>query len=495
MKFKFQTSLRQKITLGYYVVAILILGVSALTFEELRKVEEKIFLGERISELFDTTLEVRRFERNYFLHGQDADYLENVRYLSKIQDLLEKDKNDFAVLVPSQRIVELRDEVQRYAGLMQEYARVAKIDPLQNVILELRIRSMGKSIVAIAEGMNDAERRLVQSSLTSFRQILALSIAGVALLMIVVGQALSRRVVHPLKAMEYSVNAISCGKRDKLLIPSRDREIVSIIDAFNHMLRELELRQKYLLRSEKLASLGTMLSGVAHELNNPLSNISSSCQILMEEIEERDLQAQRSLLEQMDEQTMRARNIVRSLLDFARDRQFSKEPLPLEQLIQQTLRFIRGEVPTKVAISVDIPADIVVFADKQRLQQAFLNLIKNAMEVFNGEGTILISARRRKSREGDEDGRIFFSGCRVEGDSVDITVMDNGPGIASDILPRIFDPFFTTKDVGQGLGLGLFIVYEIVDEHNGCISVSSEIGKGATFLVRLPAERIVANDN
>jgi len=493
MKFKFQTSLRQKITLGYYVVAILILGVSAFTFEELRRVEEKIFLGERISELFDTTLEVRRFERNYFLHGQDADYLENARYLSKIRGLMEKDKSDFVVLKASQRIAALHDEVERYAELMQAYARIIKVDPLQGASLEPHIRAMGKGIVAIAESMNDTERQLVQSSLTSFRKILAFSIAGVALLMIVVGQVLSRRVVHPLKEMEDSVNAISSGKRDKLLIPSRDREIISIIDAFNHMLRELELRQKHLLRSEKLASLGTMLSGVAHELNNPLSNISSSCQILMEEIEERDLRAQRGLLEQIDEQTMRARNIVRSLLDFARDRQFSKESLSLEQLIQQTIRFIRGEVPTKVAISIDIPTDIVVVADKQRLQQAFLNLIKNAMEAFDGEGTISIAARRKKSGEGDEDSPAFFSGCRVEGDSVDILVMDNGPGIAPEILPRIFDPFFTTKDVGKGLGLGLFIVYEIVDEHNGCISASSEPGKGTTFLVRLPAGPVVAS--
>ena len=350
---------------------------------------------------------------------------------------------------------------------------------------ESRIRAIGKNIVAIAEDMNGTERRLVQSSLASFREILVVSIAGVVLLMIAVGQALSRSVVHPLKEMENSVDAVSSGKLDKLSMSSRDREIVSIAKAFNHMLRELELRQKHLLRSEKLASLGTLLSGVAHELNNPLSNISSSCQILLEEIEDNDIGTQKKLLGQIDEQTMRARNIVRSLLDFARDRQFTKESLPLEPLVQQTIRFVRGEVPARLSITVDIPADIVVFADKQRLQQAFLNLIKNAMEVVGDEGNISIVARRNvPDSEGDK--LVFASGCRVEGDAVDISVTDNGPGIPPEILPRIFDPFFTTKDVGKGLGLGLFIVYEIVDEHDGCISVNSEMEKGTSFLVRLP---------
>lgn len=488
MKFAYmlQPSLRRKITFGYYVVAALILGISLITFEELRLVEEKIYLGERISEIFDSAMEIRRFERNYFLHSQAADYQENVRYVSKLRALLGKDRADFELLEAPERIMMLHSELERYDDLMRQYVRTVAAHPGQGAALEQRIRAAGKAIVSLAEAMVTSERRLERSSLAAFRKILVFSIVGLALLMVAVGQALSRRVVQPLLQIERSVDAISSGKRDKITITSNDREIVSITDAFNHMLRELELRQKHLLRSEKLASLGTMLSGVAHELNNPLSNIWSSCQLLLEEIDGADIEFKKTLLLQIDEQSVRARNIVRSLLDFARDKQFNKEPVSLLALIQQTLRFIKGEVPAAVTLTIDIPDDLELVADKQRLQQAFLNLIKNALQAMGAQGELVISAKRHASTPDAEEPMAFFSGCRVESAAVDIVIKDNGPGIAPAVLPRIFDPFFTTKDVGKGMGLGLFIVYQVIDEHEGCIVATSEPGKGTTFLIRLP---------
>jgi two-component system, NtrC family, sensor kinase len=125
-----------------------------------------------------------------------------------------------------------------------------------------------------------------------------------------------------------------------------------------------------------------------------------------------------------------------------------------------------------------------VFADAHRLQQAFLNLIRNAVEILGEEGSVTILARKHA---GASPERSWEAGCDVEGDAVDISIEDDGPGIAPEILPRIFDPFFTTKDVGRGLGLGLFIVHEIVEEHDGCVAVSSERGKGTRFRIRLPA--------
>lgn len=490
MKINYQPSLRLKIIFGYFAIAILILGGTAFTFAELRLIEEKIFLGERISELFDTAMEIRRFERNYFLHGQAPDYQENVRYVSKMQTLLVKDRSDFVVLEASQRIGTLHSELEKYSKLMEEYVRVGNRSPSQAVFLESQIRGVGKEIVTIAEDMAGTERRLVQSSLDSFKKTLALSLAGVAILIVALGQALLRSVVFPLKRMENSVDAISRGELNKLSMPSQDREIVSIINTVNHMLRELESRQKHLLRSEKLASLGTMLSGVAHELNNPLSNISSSCQILLEEVEEADTEAQKELLGQIDAQTERARKIVRSLLDFARDKAFSKELSPLRELVHQTVRFIKGEIPAKTTVSIDIPGDIAVPADRQRLQQAILNLIKNAVESAGEEGEISISARRHALSDAPGNNPELFPGCHVDGSAVDIMIKDNGHGIPPEIIPRIFDPFFTTKDVGRGMGLGLFIVHEIIDEHDGCISVNSAPGHGTTFNIRLPLQNL-----
>lgn len=486
---RIQPSLGLKITVGYYFIAAFVLVAAASAFEEMRLAEQKVYLGERISELFDTTLEIRRFERNYFLHRQAADLEENASYVAKLSGMLSRGTSDFAALNSSAQLDILRSQLQRYQSLIGQYPHAAKSGERQQQVLESEIRAAGRGLVENGEKLVSAEKQFVRSSLESFRKLLVLYIGILILLLVVVGRALSRRVVVPLKAMEHGVDAVIRGKQDNLSMPSRDREIVAVANAFNHMLRVLEQRRKDLVRSEKLMSMGTMLSGVAHELNNPLSNISSSCQILQEELGQADLATQKTLLGQIDEQTVRARNIVRSLLDFAREKTFRKEAVMLSGLVNEALSFIRAGVPSGVSIHLDINPDTVILADKQRLQQVLLNLVKNALDALGDQGNIRISARFHPAPPVMQDDEIFGRGCQVDSSAVDITVSDDGPGIAPDVLPRIFDPFFTTKDVGKGMGLGLFIVHEIVHEHGGCITASSEAGHGTVFHIRLPLSR------
>lgn len=482
-------SLRQKITYGYYAIVTLIVGLSLFSYVELRLIEGKILAGGLISEFFDTALEVRRFEKNYFLYQQPADLAENREYVLRAQVLMRENRAVFGAFASASRIDWVLDALVQYAALMGEYEAIGKMDAGRSDVLEVRIRKLGQEIVTLAEEIARAKRTTLQTSVAQHRQALLVSIIALALAVIIIGQLLSRRVAQPLKNMEEKMEAVANGKLMRLDMPVNDREIASLANAFNHVLRELELR--HLLRSEKLASLGTMLSGVAHELNNPLSNISSSCQILMEEGDEAAPAFRRELLGQIDEQTIRARNIVRSLLDFARDREFKTEPLHLAQLIEETLRFLKGQVPTQVALSVEAPADLVLHGDKQRLQQAILNLVKNALESLEGAGEVRISAIRRKIAE---DTAPLGSGvhfhavghCEHRGEVVDIAIRDNGVGIPPDILPRIFDPFFTTREVGKGSGLGLFIVFKIIEEHGGCIAVESAPGQGTAFTIRLP---------
>lgn len=479
-------SLRGKITLGYYAVAAIISVASLFFVGELRTLEERVVLGQRATDLFDTVLEIRRFERNYFLHHQVADREENGRYINAARDLLTTNRADFLAIVPPARLSEMQTLLNDYQREMAASAS-AELNGGQLRSLEPRVRARGKEVVAIAEDMAKSERRQIQSTLASFRILLLVVIVCMAVLIVAIGRALSQRVVRPLKEMEASVAAITASPRDSLSPPSNDREIISIIAAFNHMLKELDLRQKSLMRSERLASLGTMLSGVAHELNNPLSNISTSCQILQEEVGESDPATQKMYLEQIDQQTERARHIVRALLDFSREKAFKKTPVLLRPLVQQTIGFVRGEVSAKSVVQLSIPDDLSVPADAQRLQQVFVNLIRNALDSLGEGGHILVSAQAMHV-SGPPEGTALGSGCDLEGGVVEISIADNGPGIAPEILPRIFDPFFTTKDVGHGMGLGLFVVYEIVDEHGGCISVQSTLGQGTTFRIRLPRE-------
>jgi len=490
---KFRPSIRQKITLGYYAIVVIIVGLSIFTFLELRVVEKKIMFGAAISDFFDTTLEIRRFEKNYFLYAKEIDYQENIRYVARAQEILQGNIPGFNTIVLPQHVDSIKTNLTSYRDLMGQYAE-GKDRGQHFPGLEENIRKTGKEIITMSEDISRMERRNLQLLLARYQKILIISIITLSTLAIVIGQILSRMVVRPLQSLEESMGVIAEGKFERVAIDSKDREIVSLTNAFNKMLKELELHERHLIQSEKLASLGTLLSGVAHELNNPLSNISSSSQILAEEIEEPDTAYKKELVSQINEQTDRARNIVRSLLEFSRDKEFKKERLPLKKILEETIQFVKGQVPTKIAINLSVPDDIIIFADKQRIQQAFLNLIKNAIEsISTDEGMVSITAKKRRAADkGEEDitgiyNYLKFRGkCTIEDDTIDIEVRDTGSGIQPELLPKIFDPFFTTKDVGKGSGLGLFIVYEIIEEHDGCIAVDSEIGKGTTFFIKLP---------
>jgi len=496
--FKLYPSIRQKITFGYFAGVAVIIGLSLFTIIELLYIEKKVQFGEVVAEFFDTTLEIRRFEKNFFLYKHVEDYEENMQYVTKAQEMLDRNIKEYKGLAVAPQLDAIRNNINIYKHLMEQFAQLNKHNVEKRVVLEKSIREKGKEMITIAEDISKTERKRLQALLTNIQRILVFSFITLSLMGIIIGQVLSRMVVRPLKSLEEKMKLIAEGRLETVSINSNDREIVSLTNAFNKMLKELELRQKHLVQREKLASLGTLLSGVAHELNNPLSNVSSSCQILMEEIEDADLAFKKELLSQIDEQTDRAKYIVRSLLEFSRDKEFKKEKLPLKNIFEETILFLKGEIPAKVETVLDIPGDIAIFADKQRLQQAFLNLIKNAIESIADEGKVFIKAQKQlyilKMKEEKEmcDYPRYRGKCTGKcpsgEDTVDIEIRDTGEGIPPEVLPKIFDPFFTTKDVGKGTGLGLFIVQEIIEEHDGCIGVDSEVGKGTSFLIRLPVK-------
>lgn len=479
-------SLSRKITVGYYLIVALIIGMAAITFYELASIEAKVRLGERTTELQDATLEIRRFERNFFLHRQSADQKENRLAVIRARTYLDQNLDGFAAIENPISLMRLSELLEIYEQRMTAYAAAAARADSALDAAESDVRKAGRELVAIANEMATTETKAVRAALNGFRLLLVAGIAAIAILIVVMSREIAHRIVVPLKTMEKNVEAISLKKSGLLEPPTRDREIVAITNAFNHMLHELELRQNHVIRAEKLASLGTMLSGVAHELNNPLSNISTSCQILLEEWKETDDATRSMYLNQIDEQCDRARHIVRSLLAFARHRDFRRERVPLQELVTQTLQFVRGDVPVGVAVQCDIPDTIAVAGDSQRLQQALLNLLKNAVEALSGDGLVMVSAQTKNSRAEAERGKALFAGCPLDGEVVDISISDNGPGIPADVLPRIFDPFYTTKDVGKGMGLGLFITHEVIEEHDGCIAVTTD-GNGTTFHIRLPS--------
>lgn len=234
--------------------------------------------------------------------------------------------------------------------------------------------------------------------------------------------------------------------------------------------RSRDIRHQ-LMQAEKMAALGQTISGVAHELNNPLATILSWAERLAEQQAD---EKTRQGLDIIRSESERAARIVRNLLTFARKRQTTRALVDLNQVVRETLA-LRGEAQRLHHIEVreDLAADLPqVFADSHQIKQVLLNLLINAEQALGSSG---------------RGGTV---GVRTERDAergvVRLEVADDGPGISEEVQGRIFDPFFTTKDVGKGTGLGLTVAYAIVQEHAGRISVRSRPGAGATFTVELP---------
>ncbi len=501
-------SIRRKITFGYFAVILLISVLSVITLVEIGVLKQKMIFGTTVREFLDTILELRRYEKSYLLYQNRDDFREAVRFIDQAQDLLTIKNNRSDALASPDRIQALQGLFVQYKTFLDQHVTLVSTPSFElgsaNVsrknMFEYRIRTLSDSIMtASLEIEREYRHGLIRAS-DAIQRIILFSIVAVSLIAVGVGRVLSRIALRPLRRIEQTMDEVARGQFDRIRVMSRDQEVLSLTRAFNRMIRELDRRQRHLVQSEKLASLGTLLSGVAHELNNPLWNISSSNQILMEKAEDSTVEFRREHLAQIDEQTDRARMIIQSLLEFSRNGNFRKQVLPLKALLAETVRLVRGQVPNGVKIQLDIPGDLSITADKQRMQQLFMNLLKNSGEAITGEGAITIRAWTRLAVDkGGDDTEIinylkYRGKCTSETDTVDIEVRDTGQGIPPDNLPKIFDPFFTTKDIGKGAGLGLFIVHEIVEEHDGCVAVDSAPDRGTAFLIRLPATPVREQD-
>ena len=236
---------------------------------------------------------------------------------------------------------------------------------------------------------------------------------------------------------------------------------------------EREALRGRLAQSEKLASLGQFVAGIAHEMNNPLQGVLGHLELLIENSEA--AKPVRPTLRQIYQEGERAAKIVRNLLIFTGSQRMSRQRLRLDRVLARTLAtraatLRRNHIDVTRHLAEDVPR---VSGDTLLLQQALLNILINAEHAIASRG---------------EPGRISTSISAVNGgEVVRLTIEDSGPGIAPEALPRIFDPFFTTKDVGVGTGLGLAITYGIVQEHGGTIHASNAPGGGARFTIDLPA--------
>lgn len=241
--------------------------------------------------------------------------------------------------------------------------------------------------------------------------------------------------------------------------------------------REKAVLDAGLVQSSKMAALGKLAAGIAHEVNNPLAVIKEKVGWMKDLLEEEDLSKSENYAEfedavkKIDYHVDRAKKVTHRLLGFARRMEPVHESVNVNKLLDETIDFLRNEAHYRnITIETEFDCEVPqTTSDSAQLQQVFLNILNNAIDAIRKDGAIAVRTR-------------FSSDDR----QVSISIADNGPGIPNEVLTKIFDPFFTTKEVGMGTGLGLSISYSIIEKLGGRIMVASEEGKGTTFTIYLP---------
>lgn len=334
--------------------------------------------------------------------------------------------------------------------------------------------------------------------------LIGLSLAFILLVALSVGYLLKKLIYVPLQDLESGAKRISAGNLGDLIPVRSDDEFGRVAGTFNGMnaalneshraMQELvenleakvEERTHELLaaraevaQGEKLASIGVLSAGIAHELNNPLTGVLTFTSLMRKKVKDGTEDADD--LDLVIRETKRCAAIIRRLLDFAREKVPVNGFFSVNQVIEDTVRFVeRPASMHQIEISTDLDATLPqVWGDADLIKQVLMNLLINAQQAVDKEGRIIVETRSIKSSAGPGD-----DGASVA--SVEISVRDNGCGIQQANLQRIFDPFFTSKEVGKGTGLGLSVSYGIVKAHGGKISVESTVGEGTVFRVQLP---------
>ncbi len=476
-------SIRGKIGLAYGALALLGMAFMATVYADLRYLGQRIGEGVAVSDFRERTLEMRRQEKNYFLYRDPADRFAALELADAVAIDLDARRSLF-------RSLAMDVDLTRLARALDHYRRQLDATSALDTQKEKAVRAAGHEISTIAEHLGRRERAvLVESVGQSTRAMMAFALA-VVILGLLAGQGIARMVARPLRDLEAELQPLAEGRFTRFVAPSRDREFISLTHALNRMLEELDVRRRQVLHAEKLSSMGVLASGVAHELNNPLGNISAAAQIIAEEMAADD--PHRAWIAQIDAEAERGRRIVRTLLDYARRQDFQPQRVALEEVLDKSLLLLGKRRPAADRLDLALQPDLAVWVDEQRMQQVFINLLRNALDA--GASHIAISARRATWGGSRPAAGASLAGAVAEMHEdrrvTVIEIQDDGPGIPPEALPHVFDPFFTTRGKGHGqehgIGLGLFVVEEIVTEHGGCVAAETAAGAGARFTLWLP---------
>jgi signal transduction histidine kinase len=466
-------SLRARIAAVFLVILVLLCGTTVTAILFIREFKAKALFLETVGDYLFEVQEARRYEKNFFLYGTGlSDALASVHLA---RGYLEHSSAEIESVIGSKQYADTRKSLSDYSQLLERALLVGTPSgsggSLQARKIEADLRRHGARILGDAEKMIDEERLSLHAMLHTYT-LAAFGFLGFMCIVIAyVASFIIRAVLRPLgRFVEYTARI---GEGDYSPIrPARKYrdEFSNLAIALNQMLAELALREEQLTQSAKMAAVGTLTSGIAHELNNPLNNIGVTAEALLDGYDEYSDEEKRKMLGEIERQLERASGTVRNLLDFTRKEQPAYTAVSVGDVVEGAIRLAGNEIRLGgVELKQDIDADLPdVRGNPRDLQQVLLNLLLNGIQAMPEGGTLSI----RASTAGDGFVRV--------------DVKDTGVGIPAEDLDKVFDPFYTTKDPGKGTGLGLSVAYSTVDRHGGRICVESEPGKGAVFSVYLP---------
>ncbi|MGE5238534.1 MAG: ATP-binding protein [Chloroflexota bacterium] len=522
-------SLKKKIGLSFFIGTSIIIFLVGFEYANFTEIEREIRFLELADAVKGKSLELRRHEKNFFLYPLKAKEEAEAtrRYLSELDGLLKStpsvDKTGaFSAL--GDLIREYGQRFGRIESLLNELLEVfaaerasrvdlSQISPLielsfyerpslgaeflekafrlqpeSRLISGLReldgevtlLRKNGEDILSVTRELDRRARDNAEAVINKSQGGIIIFfflffVSGVVTLFLI-----NRNVVNRLRLLIDLVEKTGKGTYSRLNVPLGkwdNDEVGVLIQRFNDMEgrlsereRELERKNLELLQSKKLAAIGTLAAGVAHELNNPLNNIYISAQVLKREARDECSAFIRETLDDIVSQAMRVKGIVGDLLEFARGREPQFVEVDLKGLIEKAYARVAAAMSIEgIQFSLDAdPKGIMVMADPEQIERVFINLFSNAVEAMAGRGSLSV-------------------GVRASENAVNVVVSDTGPGMDLEVREKLFEPFFSTKD--KGTGLGLAIVFNIIKRHNGDIRVESVKGRGTSFAMKLPRRK------
>jgi two-component system NtrC family sensor kinase len=520
-------SLKKKLALSFLISVFIIAVLVVFEYVNFVKIKNEIRHLEITDTIRSKSVELRRHEKNFFLYPLKAKAESEAvhGHLLKLNEIINSsvfEENpgklrDLKVCIGEYtnrfHIIEsyAEDLSNEFAKVETSFPRSSKLFPLiqsslignPSMGIELlekaiplppdhrliaglteldaqinALRKNGEDIIIISEELD----RIARSNVDNTIRLSQLAILIFFPLFFITGIGtiffFNRDVVNRLKILTEVVEKTGKGNFKQLVKPIKSKdEVGTLIQTFNEMEEqlaqregELERKNRELLQSQKLAAIGTLASGVAHELNNPLNNIYISSQVLEREIDDTSPPNLREVIKDIRGQTLRVKGIVGDLLEFARGRDPEFKEIELNKLIADAYNLLGKSINLeKISFVLDSnPQGVLICADPEQMERVFINLFNNAVDAMSGEGDLVVKVDR---------GEEF----------VQMKVSDSGKGMPVETAEKIFEPFFTTKD--KGTGLGLAIVFNIIKKHDGKMSIESKKGKGTVFTITLPNER------